>query len=281
MRQPLTFACDGAMLAGSLHPAPGRIGVVIVTGGLQTRHGSHRGFVALADQLAEAGFPVLRFDRRGVGDSDGIDPGFRESAPDIAAAVAALRGACPAIANVVGWGLCDGATALAMVPSGFAGVILANPWTLDTDHAGPLPPAAAIAAHYTRQITDPKAWLRLLTGAVNFRALQSGLRKLVRRAPITATATKIAAGLDGFPGPILVLLAEHDGTAATFAALLRTRTFAAINKRATIATITGATHTFPGAAPESQMIDTCARWLSQFTADRVRQIGRAGSRRRI
>ncbi len=261
MRQPLIFTCDGAMLAGSLHPASGRTGVVIVTGGLQTRHGSHRGFVALADHLAEAGFPVLRFDRRGVGDSDGIDPGFRNSAPDIAAAVAALRGACPAIVNVVGWGLCDGATALAMASSGFAGLILANPWTLDSDHAGPLPPAAAIAAHYSRQIADPKAWLRLLTGAVSFRTLQRGLRKLVRRAPITATATAIAAGLNGFPGAILVLLAGHDGTAATFAALLRTRTFAGISARATIATIAGATHTFPGAESERQMIRACLDWL--------------------
>ena len=43
MRRALTFACEGATLAGMLHPAAGATGVVIVTGGMQTRIGAHRG----------------------------------------------------------------------------------------------------------------------------------------------------------------------------------------------------------------------------------------------
>lgn len=46
-------------------------GVVIIVGGPQYRAGSHRQFVLLARALATAGYPVLRFDYSGMGDSDG------------------------------------------------------------------------------------------------------------------------------------------------------------------------------------------------------------------
>ena len=254
MRQPLTFACEGATLAATLHPPPGCTGVVIVSGGVQTRHGSHRGFVALADALAAAGHPVLRFDRRGVGDSDGQDPGFRAMTPDIAAAIAALRAACPTVERVVGWGLCDGASALAMDPTGFVGLILANPWTRDDEATDTLPPPAAIAARYASRLADPRQWLRLLTGGVSLPGLLQGLRGLTPRPAPSTTVTAMQAGLARFAGPVLILLAERDATAQAFAAqpgFPQTR-----------AIIPDATHTFPGPAAEQAMIAACLDWLA-------------------
>jgi exosortase A-associated hydrolase 1 len=220
MSQLLTFSCKGATLAGTLHPAPGTTAVLIVTGGLQTRHGSHRGLVTLGDRLAGAGYPVLRFDRRGVGDSDGEDPGFHASGPDISAAWEALRQACPQVTHVVGWGLCDGATALAIQPDGFDGLILANPWLLDRDRADPLPPSPAIAVHYAEQVTSLRAWWRLLTGGVSLRTLGRGITKLAKPAQQSATAMAMSCGLDSFKGKILVLLSDRDSTAQAFAAAL-------------------------------------------------------------
>ena len=92
MRRLLTFDCKGEELAASLDDAAGRHGLLIVTGGTQTRIGSHRLFERLAAGLAEAGHPCFRFDRRGVGDSSGEDPGWRGSRDDIVAAIAAFRG---------------------------------------------------------------------------------------------------------------------------------------------------------------------------------------------
>ena len=100
MRRLTTFACEGETLAASLDDAGGTTGVLLVIGGSQTRIGSHRMYERLAKALAEKGFPCFRYDRRGVGDSSGDDPGFRGSGPDIAAAAAAFRAESPALDRI-------------------------------------------------------------------------------------------------------------------------------------------------------------------------------------
>ncbi|OZA91133.1 MAG: esterase, partial [Erythrobacter sp. 34-65-8] len=88
-RLALTFECQGQALAGTLDTAPGKTGLLIVSGGNEIRAGAFSGQARLAAQIAGAGFPVFRFDRRGVGDSEGENKGFRHSAKDIAAALEA------------------------------------------------------------------------------------------------------------------------------------------------------------------------------------------------
>ena len=267
MHQPLTFDCEGATLAGVAHAADGDTGVVIVTGGVQTRTGSHRGFVDLADRLAAAGYPVLRFDRRGVGDSDGDDPGFRDSAPDIAAAVAALRQACPNIRQVVGWGLCDGASALALhgAALGLDGLMLANPWASDSDGATDLPPRAAVAARYRERLASPREWLRLARGGIDLRKAVRGLLRVAQPEPIPQLARAMADGLSRFDGSVLVLLAERDATAQAFAALWKAAPFRLLRDRSNIdlATIAGATHTFARSTEATEMTDRCLGWLER------------------
>lgn len=271
MRRPLTFDCDGATLAGTAHPAAGDTGIVVVTGGVQTRAGSHRGFVDLADRLATAGYPVLRFDRRGVGDSDGDgdDPGFRDSAPDIAAAVAELRKASPNIRQLVGWGLCDGASALALhgAALGLDGVILANPWTRDGDGATDLPPRAAVAARYRERLASPSEWLRLVRGGIDLRKAARGLLRVAQPEPIPQLARELVDGLSRFDGPVLLLLAERDATAQAFAALWKSAPFRLLRSRTNIelATIADATHTFARATEAAEMADQCLGWLERTT----------------
>src|SRR3546814_5070051 len=65
-------------------------GLLIVSGGNELRSGAHRGMAKLAARLSRDGFPVFRFDRRGVGDSEGENGGFLSSGPDIAEEVAAF-----------------------------------------------------------------------------------------------------------------------------------------------------------------------------------------------
>lgn len=265
MRSPLTFPCRGATLAGMAHPADRDTAVLIVTGGVQTRAGSHRGFVDLADHLTAAGYPVLRFDRRGVGDSDGDDPGFRDSAPDIAAAAAALRTAFPNVRRIVGWGLCDGAAALALhgTDLGLDGLILANPWTRDSDEPADTPPRAAVAARYRERLTSPREWTRLLRGGFDLRKAVRGLLRLAQPEPIPLLAQAMADGLRRFDGPILILLAERDATAQAFAALWKNGAYQPLRARQNIriATITDATHTFAGAAATHVLADQCLKWL--------------------
>ncbi len=147
MRRLLTFDCEGATLGGSLDAAEGKTGLLIVTGGSQTRIGSHRMFERLAAAVAAAGHPCFRFDRRGVGDSEGDDPGYRGSSADLLAAVQAFRAVCPGVERIVGFGLCDGGTALSLfgAQAGLDALLLANPWLVEAETDAP--PAAAIKQH--------------------------------------------------------------------------------------------------------------------------------------
>lgn len=268
MRRPLIIDCAGSALAGFIHPAGGEIGVVIVAGGLQTRVGSHRGFVELADKLAMAGYPALRFDRRGLGDSDGIDMGFRASAPDIAAAVRSLRSAMPAVRHVIGWGLCDGASALALHASdidGLDGLILVNPWVLDVERVADLPPRAAIAARYRARLRDPHAWLRLLRHGLDVRRAGRGLLRLMRPEPMTQLARAMAEGLARFDGPLLLLLSERDTTASSFSAAWKTAVFRDVRRRGDVETrtVAGADHTFTCLDDAHALAGACFDWLTR------------------
>lgn len=279
MRRPLTFPCEGETLAGVVHPADGATGVVIVTGGVQTRVGAHRGFVDLAERLAAAGHPVLRYDRRGLGDSDGDDPGFRDSRTDIAAAVAALRSAFPNVAKVAGWGLCDGAAALALhaadVP-GLNALMLANPWTLDADAPPPVVTRAATAARYRARLLEPGFWKKLLRGGVDLGGIASGLTRLARPEPLGQTEQAMGAALARFTGPTIALLAGRDNSAATFAAAWRGPAFAGAREagRMTIAPLPHADHSFSRSADAEAMATACIAWLSQVGTEMIGSSGR-------
>lgn len=267
MRRPLTFDCHGATLAGVLHPAAGDTGVVIVSGGVQTRAGSHRGFVDLADRLAAASHPVLRYDRRGVGDSDGEDVGFRDSADDVAAAIATLRAKFPQLKQIVGWGLCDGASALALNAAalGLNAVILANPWTRDADGPIDTPARAAVAARYRQRLTSPSEWLRLARHGFDLRKAASGLLSVAKPEPVSDTARQIAISLEAFEGASLILLAGRDATAQAFASLWRGASFRALRSRPDVAVVTlrDATHTFARGEDAAAMAQASIDWISE------------------
>jgi exosortase A-associated hydrolase 1 len=218
--QPLTFSCAGTTLVGAFHAGASATGLVIVSGGLQTRAGPHRLFVDIADAVSAAGHPVLRFDRRGVGDSDGEDGGFLSSGPDIAAAVAALKSAAPAVTRVVGLGLCDGASALALFgkEAGVDALALLNPWTRDDDQPIALS-GQATRERYRRRIFSPAIWRRLLTGDINVMGALRGL--FARGSESTALERRMESALKAFGGPTLALLSGGDATAHLFTPLAR------------------------------------------------------------
>lgn len=266
MRRPLTFDCDGATLGAMVHPAGGTVGVVIVTGGVQTRAGSHRGFVQLADRLAAAGCPTLRFDRRGVGDSDGEDPGFRNSAPDIAAAADALRRSFPQVEQVVGWGLCDAASALGLHAAaiGLDGLVLANPWTRDSDDLE-LPPPNIVARRYLARLRNPRELARLARGRFDWRKAIRGLRRLAAPEAPSSLARDLAAGLGAFDGPILFILADADATAQACHALLQRVPLRHVCSRSNVGTVVipGATHTFPRRQDAEAVADATVGWIAE------------------
>lgn len=224
IRRHLAFRVGADTLVGTLDSATvsGAAGLLIVSGGTEIRSGSWGGQARLAALLARQGIPVFRFDRRGVGDSTGTDHGFRHSAEDIAAALAAFRTAAPHLNRITAFGNCDAASALMLHGADLPldALVLANPWTVDDDApdsstAGHAP--AALRRYYLRRLADPRAVLRLLAGRVRLGRLLGGLRRSATADRPTALATAMARGLGRFAGPVTVLLAEGDRTAQLFA----------------------------------------------------------------
>jgi exosortase A-associated hydrolase 1 len=215
MRRALSFACHDQTLLGTLDEASGNMGILIVTGGRQTRIGPHRMMARLAAELADAGYSVFRFDRRGVGDSSGEDEGFRGSGPDIMAAIATFREACPSVRAIWGMGLCDGASALALHHPSLTleGLILLNPWVVEAEAGAP--PAAAIRAHYRERLLSLEGWRKLLTQGFSPGALLRGMKKAFQKED-QSLASDVMTSLAAFQGAVTLLLAERDATARAF-----------------------------------------------------------------
>jgi uncharacterized protein len=224
--QALWLPCAGEHLFAVLHAATADTAVVVVVGGPQYRAGSHRQFVLLARALAAAGFPVLRFDLRGMGDSTGSFPGFERCEADIAAAIDGLVAHQPQVRRVVLWGLCDGASAALLYlqrhaqDTRVAGLCLLNPWVRSAQTL-----AQARVKHYYRQrLADPAFWRKLLGGGVSWRAPLDWLRAraAARRAPAAGGSApmgfqqRMQRGLAGFGGPTLLVLSGRDLTAQEF-----------------------------------------------------------------
>ena len=216
MRELTAFPCNGDTLIATLDDAPGTTGLLIVSGGNELRCGAHRGMALLAADLAAAGIPVFRFDRRGIGDSDGANHGYRDSGPDIAAAAHTFRTLAPHVSRIVGFGNCDAATALALFhrDAGIHALVLANPWVGDEDDA--LPPASAIRSHYAGRLRDPRQWFRALSGGINIGKAIRGLRKASAKSKEATNpiAARMAVAMTDTPRTIL--LARRDNTAIRF-----------------------------------------------------------------
>jgi uncharacterized protein len=274
----LSFDCEGERLVGILaepaSAAPAEVGVIIIVGGPQYRAGSHRQFTLLARHLANHSVAALRFDYRSMGDSPGEARDFLGIDADIAAAIAALLAARPALKRVVLWGLCDAASAALLYLEStadprVAGVALLNPWarsaaTLAQTH---------VKHYYWRRLREKGFWLKLLRGGVGLTALRTfaGNLRLARGAGKPKTDSRsfqdrMAAGLRAFDGPVLLILSGDDYTAREFMGYAR---FSAawqglLSRRALdLHEMITADHTFSTIADQDAQCRICLDWMSK------------------
>lgn len=277
------MVCHGSTLLGVLEkPAvPGDTGLVIVVGGPQYRVGSHRQFVEVARRAAGHGHPALRFDHRGIGDSDGHARPYYALNDDLGAAVDELCARCPTVRRVVLWGLCDGAAAAILYANRdprVQGLVLLNPWL-----EAPRARARSLLALTLRQLSNPAFWRRLVRREVRF---GRAVRDLVANAwhslltepgadpallaPGDAWPVQehmLAGEMARFPGRSLVILSGEDLTARTFRTLMASPGWQQALARATMVEVAGADHTFARRVWSEQVIDETIRWLASL-ADR-------------
>lgn len=281
----LAFDCAGARLYGILSrpaadatqpPAAAR-GVLVVVGGPQYRAGSHRQFTLLARSLAADGIAVMRFDYRGMGDSEGATRAFDSVGDDLRAAIDAFMGAAPEVREVVLWGLCDAASAIGMYAAQdprVTGLVLLNPWVRTEDGL-----ARATLRHYYRaRLREPDFWKNLVRGRWNWRASLSSLLALTRsatRAGVGSSATgsgtslpdRMHAGLRDFGGRVLLVTAGADLTAREFCDLADTNEHwqrLLSPPRVTRRQIDAADHTFSRREWRDQVARWTAEWLRSW-----------------
>ncbi len=286
------FECSESSLAGILHGGDvlSALGVIIVVGGPQYRVGSHRQFVSLAEAFAGAGFPTLRFDYRGMGDSAGELAGFTGIDDDIRCAIDALQAQCTDVERVVLWGLCDAASAAVFYAPRdprVAGLVLANPWVYSPQGQA----KAYLRRYYLQRLLSREFWGKVFSGKFAPGASLASLRRMLRTAlgaresadtrpvspaagapaspaPATDLAQRFAGSLARFRGRRLLLISGKDLTAAEFLAAGRENGLLGKQLGAAetiLSTLPVADHTFSTAAATREMEGVCVEFVKSVS----------------
>jgi exosortase A-associated hydrolase 1 len=266
--QATVFDCEGSRLIGVITrpERPQQAGVVIVVGGPQYRAGSHRQFTLLARQLAKQGIASLRFDYRGMGDSEGEMRNFEDIDADIKAAIDELMAQVPEIERVALWGLCDAASAALYyghTDPRVKGLVLLNPWV----HSEAGAARARLKHYYLKRLLSRSFWAKLLTGKVKVGASIGDLAHSARQAGATNGVNEVKAadprhgsatyiddmlwGLKAYKGEIQIILSGEDLVAQEFEQLRKTNlnwTRACSQPKVQLSMVKNANHTFSSAA---------------------------------
>ncbi len=165
----LAFQCKDDWLYGilSLPEQDADKGLLIVVGGPQYRVGSHRQFTLLARYLAKRGISVLRFDSRGMGDSEGERRTFEDFEDDLSCAIDKFFEEVPTLKALAIWGLCDAASAAlfyAYSDPRVTGLVLVNPWVRTEQGVAKV----YLKHYYLKRLFDLEFWRKLWRGNFSF-----------------------------------------------------------------------------------------------------------------
>jgi uncharacterized protein len=279
--QVFSFECAGESLLGiaSVPDQAKCTGVLIIVGGPQYRVGSHRQFLLLSRSLASAGYPVMRFDYRGMGDSAGEPRDFERIDDDIAVAINRFIARCPEVENVVLWGLCDAASASLLYldrrrDDRVGGLCLLNPWVRSEVSLA----KTHLKHYYGQRLFQIDFWKKLFTGKTDVFGAVSGLVSNWRMTRHDASAKghttenlafqhRMAAALRGFKGRAMFILSGNDYTAKEFlqfttddpswSGVFNNPLFACV-------TLPDADHTFSSAVWRAEVAKTTLDWLEEI-----------------
>lgn len=277
----ISFTCNQDKLFAIIHAtqSANEHALVFVVGGPQYRAGSHQQFTLLARRFAESNIPSLRFDYRGMGDSEGESRDFLSIQDDIRAAIDAFFYRIPTLKKVSLWGLCDGASAAILYAPSDArvtGIIAVNPWV----HTEVGQAKAILKYYYWKRITSKDFWQKLVRLEFSFTlawksfyqqittAISQGSRTLKTNdhASINASGLpkQIFDALTHFNGNVFFITCAEDLTAQEFLQLARSSNAwkkLLSTKRFTSKTLPDANHTFSRKAWRDQIAVWSTEWL--------------------
>lgn len=270
MREQITWNIGTDQIFASLDVPDDRSSksaLIIVSGGNEIRSGSHNSQSQMAQYMSAKGYYVLRYDRRGVGDSQGENTGFENSRDDILAATKFMRDTIGPEAKISAFGNCDAASALILNGDGLGlnALILANPWTYDpieqieesNEVAHQAPSASAIRARYWARIKNPRSLIDLFSGKIDLSKLIKGLMRASKKEELSILSQAINKKLSDAQIPIDILIADKDSTAMAFMAAYNSKDIAEVreNPNVKISKLDSASHSFADAASKSWLYD--------------------------
>jgi pimeloyl-ACP methyl ester carboxylesterase len=182
--------------------ATSRPAILMLNVGTNHRVGPNRMYVKMARSWAQRGYPSLRFDLAGIGDSRAAD-GYSATRLYSKGSVDDVRRAMDALSARKGYdqfvliGLCSGAFVAfqtALADERVVGQVLMNPRHLTSEEGEKLEKemkrAYKSSLYYRQALKNPESWRRLLRGELDVRGVASRLGALAsaraRRALTTA-----------------------------------------------------------------------------------------------
>ena len=278
--QAFTFVCSGETLLGTacVPELPRSTGVVIIVGGPQYRVGSHRQFLLLSRTLASAGYAVMRFDYRGMGDSCGDIRNFENVNDDIGAAIDEFVARYPFLTRVVIWGLCDASSAALLYwderrDRRIIGLCLLNPWVRSNTSLA----KTHMKHYYGQRLFQREFWEKLFTGKTRVTAAFQGLLSNWRVSRQAANAKdgateseafqgRMARALREFNGHAIIILSGNDYTAKEFLEYTADDPLwrGVLNKSSMARiVIPDADHTFSSTAWRADVANATVNWLME------------------
>lgn len=279
----IIFPCQGDDLVGIIAEPEhwAATGLLLVVGGPQYRAGSHRQFLLLSRSLADAGYPVMRFDFRGMGDSAGKLRDFEQVDEDIGAAIEAFRANCPSVERIVLWGLCDAASASLLYLDAtndvrISGLVLLNPWVRSEATQA----RARVKHYYGQRLFQRDFWRKFLSGKMNVFQAISGLvgnwntslrlgKKTIHQ-PVLCFQVRMLSGLKKMQIPLLLILSGKDYVAKEFLEVVQLeQEWQMVLQRQNVKTVAipEADHTFSSAEWRAGVEQATQKWLNAVFKD--------------
>lgn len=278
------FGAEGQLFGILSRPvvSSDRPAIVVFNAGAAHHVGPNRLYTELTRSLAALGFPCLRFDLESLGDSVNRDPAARENYPYPHTATADGKAAIEFLQHRFGYGrfialgLCSGAhtvfhLGLELPDAPIEELVMINPmqfyWvegmSLDTSRR------FEDMVQYRKSMRDPRRWLKLARGNVNFRRLAEvvvGQARTHVRAYWEAACellrpeggprlSRDLKRLFAWKRRVTLFVSEGDPGVDVLLALARlTATRALRDGRIRLQTIAGADHTFSQWKPRREVI---------------------------
>ncbi len=276
---PFVFENKQQKLYGILHlPESGQkqTAVIFLHGWGTYRIGPHRIFVEAAREFASAGFPCLRFDFRGRGESEGnvAEITLLDMIDDARQAVREMLKQ-QGISQIVLLGLCSGgevAVGAAASNSDVNGVVLLSTPLLGrqaVSNNDDVRQTANFAKSYWQKLFLPATWRKIFSFRVNYGAIFRILfgRRQQKQDGKPMKEAALMEDFKSFKGACLFVYGEKDPEAASSENAYRKA--CAKNEKTVFKTIPEANHNFYSAEWKKELIRQISEWMNtNFSNDK-------------